>query len=360
MNARAHGVLLLLMGTASGWFAWAGEYALLMNPMFRWITLAGAALVTLLGATLVLGGGRASRFAFVTFTLFFALVAWAGPHRGGVAPLLAPPDDGPAVERDGYEPIRAEVLFESIDTEARDVPAGKVRLRGFVKRTPELDARGAFILLEPMMACCLADAIALGLRVRSPDRQLPPDEAWVYAFGTLEALDPPRPVPPFRVGAILFTGVSRTHVLAADEVVGYEALLPSVWDQIPADRCSFFRQLLEITGLDALLRGSVRHTVFAPLDQAFDRWTDEQRQAVLADPDHAREVVSACIVPGRLTERELHARTEPLLPPLGGPDLTVVSQNGRLEVGNARLLFTDMLGRNGIVHIVHPVPYGDP
>ena len=363
MNARAHGTLLLLMGLASGWFAWGENYALLMNPMFRWVTLTGAVMVTVLGLALVLSGGRASRFALITFAGFFLLVAWARPHEGGVAPMLAPPNDGPGAEREGYTPIRAEVLFDAIDTEAKDVPAGKLRLRGFVKRLPELDARGEFILLEPMMACCLADAIAMGVRVKSPTPDLPPDEAWVYAFGVLDPLDPPRPVPAFRVGAILFNAVSRTHQFLADEVVGYESLLPSLLEKIPADRCSFFLELLTLSGFEETIRADGPFTVLAPVDAAFGRWTKEQRDEARSDPELAHEIVSACILPGRHTTPKLHEREDPLIAPLDTSvhtHLTVVSVNGRIEIGNARVLFGDMLCRNGVLHLVHPVPYGDP
>lgn len=363
VNARAHGLLLVLMGTASLWFASGEQYALLMNPMFRWVTLTGAALVTVLGLALLRDGGRASRFAFVTFTLFFALVAWAEPHAGGVAPMLAPPESGPAVERDGYTPIRTEALFDSLDTEAVDVPEGKLRLRGFVKRLPALDARGEFILLEPMMACCLADAIALGIRVKSPTPDLPPDEAWVYAFGTLDPLDPPRPVPAFRVGAILFNAVSRTHQLLADEVVGYESLLPPLLDKIPADRCAFFLALLEVSGVAETIRGDGPFTVLAPVDAAFGQWTEAQRDEARRDPELARKVVSACILPGRQTTPMLHERKDPRIAPLDDSThkhLTVISQNGRLEIGGARVLFGDMACRNGVLHLVHPAPSADP
>lgn len=265
MIRRANGVLLLVLGLASGAFALGDSYGFLMNLSFRWLTVAGAALVTLLGlAQITRARGPGSRSTFLIYAGFLVLVALAQPQRGGIAPLLAPPHDGPPITRAGYAPMHGQDLFEDMGTEARTVPTGKVMLRGFVKRLPALDARGEFILLEPSMACCLADAIALGARVRHTDNPLPAEGAWVVAFGELEALERPSPVPAFRVGAILFTAVSRTHRLVSDEVVGFLDLLDDLVARVPAERCSIFRALVQQSGLEVLTLGSKRRRLGNP------------------------------------------------------------------------------------------------
>ena len=73
-------------------------------------------------------------------------------------------------------------------------------MRGFVKRLPELDAKGEFVLLQPLMACCLADAVALGVRATTTDGMLPDDEEWVHVFGALSERQEPVATPKIRVG----------------------------------------------------------------------------------------------------------------------------------------------------------------
>ena len=40
--ARAEGLVLVVTGAGAAWFALLGDYELLMNPTYRWLTAAGA------------------------------------------------------------------------------------------------------------------------------------------------------------------------------------------------------------------------------------------------------------------------------------------------------------------------------
>ncbi|MDF1700913.1 MAG: fasciclin domain-containing protein [Planctomycetota bacterium] len=355
MIRRANGLLLLLLGLASGAFALGDSYGFLMNPTFRGLTVGGAALVTILGlAQITRTRGPGSRSTFLIYAGFLVLVAWAQPQRGGIAPLLAPPHDGPPITRAGYATLHGQDLFEDMGTEARTVPAGKVMLRGFVKRLPALDARGEFILLEPSMACCLADAIALGARVRNTDTPLPADGAWVVAFGERQARERPRPGPAVRLGAILFTAVSRTHRLVSDEVVGYLDLLDDLVARVPTERCSVFRALVQQSGLEARLRAEGPFTAFVPLDASFAALGAEALRELRTSPEKARALIERCGVRGRFSKQALYKR--PRLEALDGGVLQVQVENGVLVIGGARLLFADQTARNGTVHVVHPIP----
>lgn len=354
MTARLSGLILLALGLSSAAFALAGDYTVLMNPAFRWVTIGGALLVTGLGVVLSLSSHGGSRSALVIFGLFLALVAVARPETGGVAPLLVPPAGQPTLEREGYERLESRALFRNLDEEVRDLPGGQVVMRGFVKRLDSLDARGQFILLEPLMACCLADAVALGLRVRNGAGVLPEDGSWIHVFGDLDELDAPVATRPFRVGAILFVQVSRVHELVAHEIVTYESLLEDLYAKTPAARCSVFRRLADESGLAESLRGEGPLTVFVPLDASFERLPPADRKALTGDPGRAGRLLEGLIVPGRLNRQDLYERTS--LTTLDGRSLPVRIENGKLLIGGARVLFGDQGARNGILHIVHPIP----
>jgi hypothetical protein len=344
---RLGGAVLLLLGAASGWFALSEQYTVLMNPAFRWVTLAGAVLLLAMGA-IQLGSARGgSPSALAVFGILFALVALAQPQAGGVTPALVAPDDLPVIERAGYTALEASALFETIDTEAGSVAPGQVAMLGFVKRLPALDATGEFVLLQPQMACCLADVLALGLRVKSTPGALPKDGAWLHVFGELKLLDPPVRTPSFRIGALLFIGVSRIHRLEAHEVATRESLLPPLYDKVPAASCSRFRTQVDAAGLAETLRGDGPLTVFAPLDVAYERLG-------------AREPtpVGALIVRGHYAKQDLYGVD--MLTTLRGTSLRVRAENGVLTIGGARVVFGDQQGRNGMLHLVHAVPFDEP
>ncbi|NTW38109.1 MAG: hypothetical protein HGB17_18840, partial [Syntrophobacteraceae bacterium] len=60
--------------------------------------------------------------------------------------------------------------------------AGPYVLQGFVKRSPELDRSGHFMLLRLTISCCLADAVAVGLRVQYDRVGELEDGQWLQVF----------------------------------------------------------------------------------------------------------------------------------------------------------------------------------
>ncbi len=354
MKTRFNGFVLLALGLAAGWFATAGEYTMLMNASFRWVTITGSCLLVIMGAVLTWSPQRVSVSALVTFGLFIAMVAVARPHEGGVAPHLAPPANMPALNRAGYAPLRLQDLFTSIDVEATDIEERPAAVSGFVKRLPGLDAKGEFILLAPLMTCCLADAVAFGIRVKTPDGALPEEGDWVHAFGDIRNLAEPVVTPPFRVGAILFTPVTRVHELVAQEVLSAQSMLEDLYDKLPEDFCSEFRRLVAASDLLETLRAEGPFTVLAPHDAAFERMSADDRDALATDAQRRDEFLSDLIVPGRIRAADL--RDMPALTAISGKRLPIQVANGRIRINNARILLADVEARNGVLHLMNPAP----
>ena len=341
--------ILLVLSMGAGGFAMGENYTVLMNPAFRWVTLVGSGLLFLMATSLFWKPDRGWS-AVLIFGGFLALVVWTKPQAGGTTPMLVPPEAA-ALSREGYPPMPARELFENLDTEASGLTDGPRAMRGFVKRTPELDAEGVFILLEPMMACCLADAVALGLRVKTADGVIPEDLEWVHVFGTLRALPEPKELPPFRVGAILLTSVSRTHRLEADEIVSFKALLDPLHERIPEKRASFFRAAFLASGLNDEMDPNGTYTLFVPIDSAFRDLTEADKEALLADRERLRAFVGSHILPQELYKSDLYRNED--LPTLAGTPLRFQAKHGKLTIGGARFLFGDQSARNGVMHFVH-------
>lgn len=334
--------MLGVIGLGALWFAVAGPYARLMNPSFRGVTIAGSVLVAAMGLALMIRPRRgAGASALLVLVLLLAVVAIGRPFAPGVSPLLEASARPAAVLREGYEPLEIDTIFEGLDEEA-DVEPGTYVAGGVVYRTAAMDAEGVFILIEPLMACCVADAVGFGLRVKA--KTLPDKESWVYVYGTLAL--PPAPVvtPRFRMGTIVFTTVSRRYELSADDIASFQSLLADVTEQIPSERCGIFRKALAKTGLAETLRGEGPYTVFAPLDPGLATLPAE------GEPLEAR--LGDFIVRGHYSKKSLYDVDE--LTTLSGRTLRVTVVNGTLHIAGARILFGDQLSRNGVVHVVHP------
>ncbi len=357
MTARLSGLLLLGLGLAGVGFALLGEYQLLMNPDFRWITVLGACLLLAMGVALLVKPAGGSVGALVVFALFFALVALARPHEGGVAPLLGLGDVAHAIDRAGYEPVRLQTLFKKVDQDTPELADQQAAMRGVVKRLAELDGEVTFVLLEPMMACCLADAVAFGVRVKGTRGSLPEDGSWVYAFGVLHRLDVPVATPEFRLGAILFNPVCRTRQLTAHEVVPLHELLEDLFEKTPEDFASTFRSLMVESGVADTLREEGPFTVFAVHDAAFKNMSVKEREALLNDRGALRRFLNDMIVPGRYTKSDLYEVTS--LTTFAGTTLSVRLDNAWVRIGGARILLGPLTARNGLVYVVHQAPRHD-
>ena len=343
LRGRLEALVLLLMGAGSLWLAAGPAYGRLMNVDFRVVTIAGAILLLCMGFALLLRPRRrAGPFALSVFALFYAVMAVGNPFSAGDADALAFQDRPPAAARAGYEPLEVDALFSGLDA-VQNVPEGRYVISGIVYRSEALDAQDVFVLLDPLMACCLADAIALGIRVRS---NAPPPEtgSWVHVYGTLQRLHEPVVTPRFRFGVIVFTTVSRWYRFVPDDIASFRSLLPDVVEQIPTSRCARFRQALEAHGLAQTLRGDGPFTVFAPVDLSFDRLHGRLSARDLED----------FVVRGSYTKRDLLALEE--LTTLSGRTLRVEIEplGAVLRIEGARILFGDQLARNGVLHMVHP------
>uniref|UniRef100_A0A7C4EM00 DUF1980 domain-containing protein n=1 Tax=Fundidesulfovibrio putealis TaxID=270496 RepID=A0A7C4EM00_9BACT len=197
---RVEALCMLGLAGVLFWLLVGGEYWMYLNPRFRPISWAAAVALAGLGAFSLwrapsgASWGRAGLFALV---LALWLVGQFGLERGmarlGLDPQgLSQSDEAPAlaprVVKRGVEYVRINLgeLFD-IAENAKGAPApGNWAVRGFVRRSPEMDARGEFVLYRLALYCCLADSTAVGFRVRMPQGEALPDNgSWAVVYGEL-------------------------------------------------------------------------------------------------------------------------------------------------------------------------------
>jgi uncharacterized surface protein with fasciclin (FAS1) repeats len=110
---------------------------------------------------------------------------------------------------------------------------------------------------------------------------------------------------------------------------------------------------VQAAGLEETLRGHGPFTVFAPTDEAFAKLPEGTVEALLADPERLRAVLTYHVVSGRVTSGEVvgmdRANT------VQGSPLHIRTYNGRVQVGGATVTQADIEASNGVIHVIDTV-----
>lgn len=123
-------------------------------------------------------------------------------------------------------------------------------------------------------------------------------------------------------------------------------------------RFNTFGRAIVAAGLTHQLSGTGPFTVFAPTDKAFAKMPSADLEALLGDKERLttllnRHVVSATV---RAPRRKAPAQ----IVTLGGAahEIRVVSEDGGYQIGDARIVKTNIRAANGVVHAIDTVLAG--
>ena len=108
---------------------------------------------------------------------------------------------------------------------------------------------------------------------------------------------------------------------------------------------------LTAAGLVDTLKGAGPFTVFAPTDEAFAKIPKAQLDALLADKAKLTSVLTYHVVPGKVMAKDVKAGK---VPTVEGASLTVATQGG-VSVDQAKVIKTDIVADNGVIHVVDRV-----
>jgi uncharacterized surface protein with fasciclin (FAS1) repeats len=109
---------------------------------------------------------------------------------------------------------------------------------------------------------------------------------------------------------------------------------------------------VQAAGLVETLKGAGPFTIFAPTDEAFARIPKADLDALLADGEALRNVLTYHVVPGKVMASDVvglnSAKT------VQGQSLAIDTKQG-VKVDGANVVKTDILASNGVIHVIDRV-----
>lgn len=108
---------------------------------------------------------------------------------------------------------------------------------------------------------------------------------------------------------------------------------------------------LTAAGLISTLKGPGPFTVFAPTDEAFAKIPKAQLDALLADKAKLTAVLTYHVVAGKVMAKDVKAGK---VKTVQGSELTVTTVGG-VMVDNAKVIGTDIVADNGVIHVIDSV-----
>ena len=104
-------------------------------------------------------------------------------------------------------------------------------------------------------------------------------------------------------------------------------------------------------GLVDTLKSDGPFTVFAPTDEAFAKIPQDQLNALLADKEMLTKVLTYHVVSGKVMAADVKPG---MVPTVEGSSLTVSMYDG-VMVDNAKVIKTDIVASNGVIHVIDSV-----
>lgn len=108
---------------------------------------------------------------------------------------------------------------------------------------------------------------------------------------------------------------------------------------------------LTAAGLVDTLKGPGPFTVFAPTDEAFAKVPKADLDALLKDKAKLTAVLTYHVVPGKVMAADVKAGK---VKTVQGSEL-IVSTMGGVKVDNAKVIATDIVADNGVIHVIDSV-----
>jgi uncharacterized surface protein with fasciclin (FAS1) repeats len=112
---------------------------------------------------------------------------------------------------------------------------------------------------------------------------------------------------------------------------------------------------VKAAGLEEALRSDGPFTVFAPTDEAFAKIPKETLESLLKPENRGKlgAILKLHVVPSKLEATQVAAAGK--LRTLAGQSIPVSIDEGRLVVGGAKVIATDIKADNGIIHAIDAV-----
>jgi uncharacterized surface protein with fasciclin (FAS1) repeats len=110
---------------------------------------------------------------------------------------------------------------------------------------------------------------------------------------------------------------------------------------------------VKAAGLVETLQSDGPFTVFAPTDDAFAKLPEGTVESLLADPDKLKQILLYHVVPGKVTANDVVSLSEAQT--AQGSDVEITVEGGSVMINNAKVLKTDVMASNGVIHVIDTV-----
>lgn len=121
---------------------------------------------------------------------------------------------------------------------------------------------------------------------------------------------------------------------------------------VSAGQFKTLAQALTAADLVDTLKGPGPFTVFAPTDAAFAKIPADQLAALLADKAALVKVLTYHVVPGKVEAADVKSGS---IKTVEGQSLMIGVSSMGVTVNNARVIKTDVMASNGIIHVIDTV-----
>ena len=156
----------------------------------------------------------------------------------------------------------------------------------------------------------------------------------------------------FLKAACITIAFSSGSALAGHHEKGEMSSQTIVEVAIGAEQVSTLVTAIKAAGLVETLSGEGPFTVFAPTNEAFANLPEGALEGLLADTEKLTAVLTAHVASGKVKASEVVNMPE--VETLNGT-LAIAVNDGSVTVGTATVVATDIMGSNGVIHLIDTV-----
>jgi uncharacterized surface protein with fasciclin (FAS1) repeats len=109
---------------------------------------------------------------------------------------------------------------------------------------------------------------------------------------------------------------------------------------------------VQAAGLVDTLKGKGPFTVFAPTDEAFAKIPKADLDALLKDKAKLTAVLTYHVLPGAVMAKDVKPGK---VKTVQGSEITVTASGGAVMVDKAKVIKTDIVADNGVIHVIDSV-----
>jgi len=112
---------------------------------------------------------------------------------------------------------------------------------------------------------------------------------------------------------------------------------------------------VKAAGLAKALSGKGPFTVFAPTDKAFAKLPKKTLNALLKAPKKLAKILTYHVVSGKVLAKQVVTMNGKKVKTLNGKKVTIAVDKKGVQVNGAKVLKTDILTSNGVIHVIDTV-----